>query len=91
MPVKRYCQTLDLKDAPELIAKYKEAHGAHVLLIRKDILLTTTNDPNQWGMAMCLTRGASLFFLPNNNDFGFRTNQKRTTFGNFCVTLHTFL
>ena len=25
-PVKRYCQTLDLKDTPELIAKYKEAH-----------------------------------------------------------------
>lgn len=26
-PVKRYCQTLDLKDNPELIAKYKEAHS----------------------------------------------------------------
>ena len=26
-PVKRYCQTLDLKDEPELIAKYKEAHS----------------------------------------------------------------
>ena len=25
-PVKRYCQTLDLTDDPELIAKYKEAH-----------------------------------------------------------------
>ena len=25
-PVKRYCQTLDLKDDPELIAKYVEAH-----------------------------------------------------------------
>ena len=26
-PVKRYCQTLDLKDDPELIAKYKAAHS----------------------------------------------------------------
>lgn len=26
-PVKRYCQALDLKDNPELIAKYKEAHS----------------------------------------------------------------
>ena len=26
MPVKRYCQTMDLKNDPELIAKYKEAH-----------------------------------------------------------------
>ena len=25
-PVKRYCQTLDLKDSPELIARYREAH-----------------------------------------------------------------
>ena len=25
-PVKRYCQTLDLKDDPELIARYVEAH-----------------------------------------------------------------
>ena len=25
-PVKRYCQTIKLKDDPELIAKYKEAH-----------------------------------------------------------------
>lgn len=27
MPIKRYCQTLDLKDDPELIAKYREAHS----------------------------------------------------------------
>lgn len=27
--VKRYCQTLDLKDDPELIAKYKEAHNRY--------------------------------------------------------------
>jgi L-rhamnose mutarotase len=27
--VKRYCQTLDLKDDPELIAKYKEAHSRY--------------------------------------------------------------
>ncbi len=26
-PVKRYCQTLDLKDAPELIAEYVKAHS----------------------------------------------------------------
>lgn len=26
-PVKRYCQTLDLKDNPELIEKYKECHS----------------------------------------------------------------
>ena len=26
-PVKRYCQTMDLKNDPELIAKYKEAHS----------------------------------------------------------------
>lgn len=26
-PVKRYCQTLDLKDNPELIAKYRECHS----------------------------------------------------------------
>ena len=25
-PVKRYCQALDLKDSPELIARYREAH-----------------------------------------------------------------
>ncbi|MBO5595095.1 MAG: L-rhamnose mutarotase [Prevotella sp.] len=25
-PVKRYCQTMDLRDNPELIKKYKEAH-----------------------------------------------------------------
>ena len=28
-PVKRYCQTLDLKDNPELIAKYVEAHDRY--------------------------------------------------------------
>ena len=27
-PVKRYCQTMDLRDNPELIAKYKEAHDS---------------------------------------------------------------
>lgn len=26
-PVKRYCQTMDLKDNPELIAKYRECHS----------------------------------------------------------------
>lgn len=26
-PVKRYCQTLDLKDNPALIAEYKKRHG----------------------------------------------------------------
>ncbi len=26
-PVKRYCQTMDLKDDPELIAKYREYHS----------------------------------------------------------------
>ena len=26
-PVKRYCQTLDLKDNPELIAEYRRRHG----------------------------------------------------------------
>ena len=26
-PVKRYCQTMDLKDDPELIAEYVERHG----------------------------------------------------------------
>ena len=29
MPVKRYCQTMDLKDDPELIAKYREAHDRY--------------------------------------------------------------
>ena len=28
-PVKRYCQTLDLKDDPELIAQYVEAHSRY--------------------------------------------------------------
>lgn len=28
-PVKRYCQTLDLKDDPELIARYVEAHSRY--------------------------------------------------------------
>lgn len=28
-PVKRYCQTLDLKDDPELIARYVEAHNRY--------------------------------------------------------------
>src|SRR5574344_2436240 len=27
-PVKRYCQTLDLKDDPALIAKYRQAHDS---------------------------------------------------------------
>ncbi|MDL2213587.1 L-rhamnose mutarotase [Bacteroides sp. OttesenSCG-928-J23] len=26
-PVKRYCQTLDLKDDPQLIARYKDCHS----------------------------------------------------------------
>lgn len=26
-PVKRYCQTLDLRDKPELIAEYRKRHG----------------------------------------------------------------
>ena len=26
-PVKRYCQTMDLKDDPEMIAKYRECHS----------------------------------------------------------------
>ena len=29
MPVKRYCQTMDLKNDPELIDKYKEAHDRY--------------------------------------------------------------
>lgn len=28
-PVKRYCQTLDLKDDPALIAQYREAHDRY--------------------------------------------------------------
>lgn len=28
-PVKRYCQTLDLKDDPELISRYVEAHSRY--------------------------------------------------------------
>ena len=28
-PVKRYCQTLDLKDDPQLIARYVEAHSRY--------------------------------------------------------------
>ena len=27
MPVKRYCQTLDLKDNPQLIAEYRKRHS----------------------------------------------------------------
>ena len=27
MPVKRYCQTLDLKDNPEMIAEYRKRHS----------------------------------------------------------------
>lgn len=27
-PVKRYCQTMDLQDNPELIRKYVQAHDA---------------------------------------------------------------
>ena len=27
-PVKRYCQTLDLRDNPELIAEYRRRHSA---------------------------------------------------------------
>ena len=26
VPVKRYCQTLDLRDSPELIAEYRKRH-----------------------------------------------------------------
>ena len=26
-PVKRFCQTLDLKDNPDLIAEYRRRHG----------------------------------------------------------------
>ena len=29
MPVKRYCQTMDLKNDEELIAKYKKAHDRY--------------------------------------------------------------
>ena len=29
VPVKRYCQTMDLKNDPGLIAKYKEAHDRY--------------------------------------------------------------
>ena len=29
-PVKRYCQTLDLKENPELIAEYRRLHSEHV-------------------------------------------------------------
>lgn len=28
VPVKRYCQTLDLRDSPELIAEYRKRHSA---------------------------------------------------------------
>ena len=31
VPVKRYCQTLDLRDSPELIAEYRKRHS-HVIL-----------------------------------------------------------
>lgn len=27
VPVKRYCQTLDLRNSPELIAEYRKRHG----------------------------------------------------------------
>lgn len=27
VPVKRYCQTLDLRDSPELIAEYRKRHS----------------------------------------------------------------
>ena len=29
VPTKRYCQTMDLKNDPELIARYKEAHDRY--------------------------------------------------------------
>ena len=29
VPTKRYCQTMDLKNNPELIARYKEAHDRY--------------------------------------------------------------
>ena len=31
-PVKRYCQTLDLRDNPELIAEYRRRHRAAQVL-----------------------------------------------------------
>lgn len=38
-PVKRYCQTLDLKDNPELITEYKKRHSEaeHWAIIREGI------------------------------------------------------
>ena len=30
VPVKRYCQTLDLRDSPELIAEYRKRHLAGI-------------------------------------------------------------
>ena len=29
VPVKRYCQTLDLRDSPELIAEYRKRHSSN--------------------------------------------------------------
>ena len=39
IPIKRYCQTLDLKDNPQLIAEYRKRHNEaeHWAEIRKGI------------------------------------------------------
>ena len=33
-PVKRYCQTMDLKDNPELIERYCKAHSEPLSVLR---------------------------------------------------------
>ena len=43
VPVKRYCQTLDLRDSPELIAEYRKRHSqAEVGILEMEIYILGT-------------------------------------------------
>ena len=54
VPVKRYCQTLDLRDSPELIAEYRKRHSQaeawpEILAgIREVGILETCRYPGSW-------------------------------------------
>ena len=48
VPVKRYCQTLDLRDSPELIAEYRKRHSQAEAWPEMSKLPLTSTGTQQW-------------------------------------------
>ena len=64
VPVKRYCQTLDLRDSPELIAEYRKRQMEIYILGTRLFMIVETPVDFDWDTAM-----ARLNTLPRQQEW----------------------